>query len=150
MANVFVSEWSLTMADIARMNEKQLKEARKLIKKRCCNYDQGSCIILDWSFCNICPQYNSYSVLCKWFRDAVLPITKNWKERSMQISPVHIAVLFVNAGLLQPVPEASIALSVPSLCDGNSRQNGCGERERKCRHFRPNFRCGATTFLHDF
>lgn len=78
------------------------------------------------------------------------PITKNWKERSMQISPVHIAVLFVNAGLLQPVPEASIALSVPSLCDGSSRQNGCGERERKCRHFRPNFRCGSTTFLHDF
>ena len=76
MVNVLVSEWSLTMADIARMNEKQLKEARKLIKKRCCNYDQGSCIILDWSFCNICPQYNSYSVLCKWFRDAVLPNNK--------------------------------------------------------------------------
>ena len=34
------------MADIARMNEKQLKEARKLIKKRCCNYDQGSCIVV--------------------------------------------------------------------------------------------------------
>ena len=76
MANVFVSEWSLTMADIARMNDKQLKEARKLIKKRCCNYDQGSCIVLDWSFCNICPQYNSYAVLCKWFRDAVLPNNK--------------------------------------------------------------------------
>lgn len=76
MVNVLVSEWSLTMADIARMNEKQLKEARKLIKKRCCNYDQGSCIALDWSFCNICPQYNSYAVLCKWFRDAVLPNNK--------------------------------------------------------------------------
>ena len=76
MVNVLVSEWSLTMADIARMNEKQLKEARKLIKKRCCNFDQGNCIALDWSFCNICPQYNSYSVLCKWFRDAVLPNNK--------------------------------------------------------------------------
>lgn len=76
------------MADIARMNEKQLKEARKLIKKRCCNYNQGSCIVLDWSFCNICPQYNSYSLLCKWFRDAVLPNNKELENEIYANQPI--------------------------------------------------------------
>lgn len=78
------------MAEIARMNDNQLKEARKLIKQRCCNYDQGSCLVLDWPFCNVCAQYNSYSMLCKWFRDAVLP---NNKELEYEIyhsaSTVH-------------------------------------------------------------
>ncbi|MDO5546835.1 MAG: cysteine-rich VLP protein [Eubacteriales bacterium] len=61
------------MADLPRMNDEQLKQVRKLIKQRCCNYDQGSCLVLDWSFCNICPQWISYSLNCKWFRNAVLP-----------------------------------------------------------------------------
>lgn len=71
------SEWSSIMAEIPRMNETQLKEARKLIKQRCCNYDQGSCLLFDWSFCNICPQWNSYSLICKWFRNCVMPLNKS-------------------------------------------------------------------------
>lgn len=58
------------------MNDEQLKQALKLIKQRCCNYDNGSCLIFDWSFCNICPQWISYSLNCKWFRNAVLPNEK--------------------------------------------------------------------------
>ena len=61
------------MADLPQMNDAQLKQARKLILSRCCNYDNGSCLTLDWSFCNICPQWISYSLNCKWFRNAVLP-----------------------------------------------------------------------------
>ena len=77
------------MADIARMNDKQLKEARKLIKKRCCNFDHGICLLLDWPFCNVCPQYNSYSVSCKWFRDAVLPNDKAFEQEIYNAHP-HI------------------------------------------------------------
>lgn len=61
------------MADLPRMNDEQLKQARKLIRSLCCNYDNGSCLVLDWSFCNVCPQWISYSLNCKWFRNAVLP-----------------------------------------------------------------------------
>lgn len=61
---------------IPRMNDKYLKRARKLIKQRYCNYDNGSCLIFDWSFCNSCPQWISYSLNCKRFRNAVLPNDK--------------------------------------------------------------------------
>ena len=61
------------MADLPRMNDEQLKQVRKLIRSRCCNYDNGSCLLFDWSFCTVCPQWISYSLNCKWFRNAVLP-----------------------------------------------------------------------------
>ncbi len=76
MGTVSTLSWCSTMADIPRMDDDQLREARKLIQKRCCNYDDGSCLIFDWSFCNICPQWISNSVICKWFRNAVLPNDK--------------------------------------------------------------------------
>lgn len=28
---------------------------------------------MDWEFACVCPQYNTYSLCCKWFRSAVLP-----------------------------------------------------------------------------
>lgn len=68
------------MSDIPRMNEEQLKVARKLIKQHCCNFQQGSCISVDWSFCNICPQWNSYSLLCKWFRNCVMPLDWGFQQ----------------------------------------------------------------------
>lgn len=67
------------MSEIPRMNEDQLKTARKLIKQHCCNFQQGSCIAVDWSFCNICPQWYSYSLLCKWFRNCVMPLDKGFQ-----------------------------------------------------------------------
>lgn len=72
------SKWISAASKIPRMSEDQLKSARKLIKQHCCNFQQGSCIALDWSFCNICPQWNSYSLLCKWFRNAVMLNDKNF------------------------------------------------------------------------
>jgi hypothetical protein len=88
MANIPVSGWTLTVGKIARMNEEQLREARRLIKQRCCNYDQGSCLVLDWPFCNVCAQWITYSVLCKWFRDAVLP---NNQELERELYPAQNA-----------------------------------------------------------
>ena len=36
---------------------------------RCCNFLDGDCLLLD----GVCPQYISHSLLCRWFRRAVLP-----------------------------------------------------------------------------
>ena len=36
---------------------------------RCCNFLDGDCLLLD----SVCPQYISRSLLCRWFRRAVLP-----------------------------------------------------------------------------
>ena len=51
------------------MSAKQRRNACSLIKNECPNYMQGQCLPLDTA----CPQCHSYSLICKWFRDAVLP-----------------------------------------------------------------------------
>lgn len=57
------------------MNYRQYRRARKLVHE-CCNYDNGNCIALDDGEECICVQSISYSLLCKWFRTAVLPLDK--------------------------------------------------------------------------
>ena len=57
---------------LIRMTPNQHKRANALIHKLCCNYCDGICIVLDCE----CVQCNSYSVMCKWFRSAILPQDK--------------------------------------------------------------------------
>lgn len=57
---------------LIRMTPNQRKSANALIRKVCCNYCDGQCIALD---CD-CVQSISYSVCCKWFRNAILPQDK--------------------------------------------------------------------------
>ena len=54
---------------LPRMTLGQKNKASAMIKKLCCNYASGECIILN---CD-CAQINSCSVICKWFRQAILP-----------------------------------------------------------------------------
>ena len=51
-----------------RLTPAQLRSVRGLTK-RCCNFLDGECLLLD----GICPQHISRSLLCRWFRRAVLP-----------------------------------------------------------------------------
>ena len=53
------------------MNYKQYRRARKMLNE-CCNYENGRCIMLEM----ICPQAISRSLLCKWLKEAVLPLDK--------------------------------------------------------------------------
>jgi len=55
------------------MTPAQRKRANALIRKTCCNCDNGNCLLLDDGEPCVCPQTISYSVCCKWFRWAVLP-----------------------------------------------------------------------------
>jgi len=55
------------------MDNSQYRKARKLVHE-CCNYDDGNCIALDDGETCVCVQSISYSLLCKWFRAAVLPL----------------------------------------------------------------------------
>ena len=65
------------------MSYRQYRRARKLVHE-CCNYDNGNCIALDDGEECVCVQSISYSLLCKWFRTAVLPLDK----------PLETALLF--------------------------------------------------------
>ena len=57
-----------------RMTPAQRKQANALIRRECCCYEDGNCIVLDDGDTCACPQTASFSVCCKWFRWAVLPL----------------------------------------------------------------------------
>lgn len=69
---------------LPRMDEAQFRRAKKLIRSLCANYDNGYCLLLDDGYdpC-VCPQLISYSVLCKYFRAAVLPADKELYAKIM-------------------------------------------------------------------
>lgn len=54
---------------LLRMTPAQHRRVCSLIRKTCCNCIDGECIALNCK----CAQCQSYSVCCKWFRQAVLP-----------------------------------------------------------------------------
>lgn len=56
-----------------RLTQEQMPGVRRLVRQ-CCNYDHGECIALDDGAGCVCVQTISYSLLCKWFRAAVLPL----------------------------------------------------------------------------
>ena len=60
-------------ADAAKPHAKQRQRANALIKRLCANYDNGNCLALDNGEPCVCVQSISYSLLCKYFRSAVLP-----------------------------------------------------------------------------
>lgn len=61
---------------LPRMTPAQRRRANALVRKTCCNYDNGNCLLLDDGEECVCPQTISYSVCCKWFRWAVLPLDR--------------------------------------------------------------------------
>ena len=55
------------------LTPKQSRSVNALLRRECCNYDNGDCILLDC----VCPQTITYShIICKWFKNAVLPPDK--------------------------------------------------------------------------
>lgn len=62
------------MTGIKRLSPRQSRKVNTLVKKECCNCENGNCILLDDGDTCVCPQLISYSLLCKWFRIAVLPL----------------------------------------------------------------------------
>lgn len=57
---------------LPRMTPSQRKRANALIRKICCNYDSGNCLLLDDGESCVCVQSISYSVNCKFFRRVLL------------------------------------------------------------------------------
>ncbi len=62
-----------------RMIPAQRKRTTALIRRKCCSYDDGNCLEQDDGDAYTCAQTISFSVCCKWFRRAVLPLDKPLK-----------------------------------------------------------------------
>ena len=57
---------------LPRMTPRQRQAAVRLIRKLCCNYLDGDCLLLDDGEGCVCVQSISYSVNCKFFRRVLL------------------------------------------------------------------------------
>lgn len=64
------------MSAVKRLTPPQSRKVGALVKRECCNCVDGKCLLLDDGDECVCPQLISYSLLCKWFRVAVLPADK--------------------------------------------------------------------------
>ena len=64
------------MSAVKRLTPPQSRKVNALVKRECCNCVDGNCLLLDDGDECVCPQLISYSLLCKWFRIAVLPADK--------------------------------------------------------------------------
>ena len=65
---------AMATANIPCMTEGQSVRANTLIRELCANFDDGYCLLLDNGYdpCP-CPQLISNSLVCRYFRTAVLP-----------------------------------------------------------------------------
>lgn len=62
--------------ELKRLSLPQRTRCNRLIRKLCANYDDGNCLLLDDGDEHSCPQIISFSLLCRYFREAVLPADK--------------------------------------------------------------------------
>ena len=61
------------MPDPPRMTAEQARRVRKLVHVLCANFDGSNCLLLDDGDPCLCPQLITSSLICKYFRAAVLP-----------------------------------------------------------------------------
>ena len=89
------------MSEVKRLTPPQSRKVNALVRRTCCNCDNGNCILLDDGDYCVCPQLISYSLLCKWFRIAVLPADK---ELYAELYHTEGAVVAYAVRPLRPAP----------------------------------------------
>ena len=109
------------------MDYRQYRRARRLVHE-CCNYDGGNCIALDDGEECVCVQSISYSLLCRWFRAAVLPL-----DRELETALFHCldAKRCAVCGALF-TPDSNRAKYCPE-CAGRMKRIKAAQRKRKQR-----------------
>lgn len=117
---------------LPRMNDKQIKTARALIRDTCSNHDTttGGCLLLDRGEVVQCPQMHSYSVCCKFFRDVLLE-DKRAKELKAEIYGLdHRKVCAVCGGHFQAISNRA---KYCAKCSKKIKNRQSAERMRKYR-----------------
>ncbi len=107
----------------------QSRQINALIKKLCCNYVSGNCLLLDDGEEHFCVQCISrYGIYCSYFKNAVLPADKELSAGIIQ--PINQKRCQVcKAGF---VPKANNQRYCPS-CAAVQRRIKAAERQRKKR-----------------
>ena len=64
---------------------RQARKINRLVRRECCNYDKGCCLLLDYGERCRCVQVIScYGIYCKYFISSVLPIDKQLHKEILQ------------------------------------------------------------------
>lgn len=117
---------------LPRMNDKQVKTARALIRDTCSNYDTttGGCLLLDRGEVVHCPQMHSNSVCCKFFRDVLLE-DKRAKELKAEIYGLdHRKVCAACGGHFQAISNRA---KYCAKCAKEQQRKNAAARKRKQR-----------------
>lgn len=61
------------MNELPHLTYKQYQDVQRLVHS-CCNNLDGNCLLLDDGEECVCPQSISRTLICRWFRLAVLPL----------------------------------------------------------------------------
>lgn len=70
----------------------QRRRCSRLIRRLCANYDNGNCLPLDEGDGCVCVQMISLSLICMYFRNAVLPAEKELYAEVMKHRTIKCAV----------------------------------------------------------
>lgn len=117
------------MDKLPHMDDKLLRRCKALIRERCCNYDHGCCLALDDGESCPCVQSISHSLLCKWFRLAVLPTDPELEAKVLHTEDERrCAVCF------KPIFAASNATKYCPDCAILVRRKQDAKRQRKRYH----------------
>ena len=111
-----------------RMTPAQRKQAASLIRRECCCCEGGNCIVLDDGDTHTCPQTISFSVCCKWFRWAILPLDGTLEAEIFRDKELKRCA--VCGGVF--VPKSNRAKYCPHCAAGvHRRQKTESERKRR-------------------
>lgn len=116
------------MSERIRMNEDQFNRAKKLIRKNCCNFNYGNCLCLDNGESCVCAQMISRTLVCIWFREAVLPLDGKLHSELM---PAKVGKFCKTCG--KPVCSRSNHIKYCSKCAYEEKKKRDAERKRKRR-----------------
>ena len=114
---------------VIKITPKQSKKINALIKKLCCNYVDGNCLLLDDGEEHSCVQCISrYGIYCNYFKNAVLPadnalhaeIMRPAGRKQCQICKTHF------------VPKAKNQRYCPN-CAAVQKRKKAAERQRRKR-----------------
>ena len=81
------------MADPPRMNERQFRHAKQLIRRLCANYDNSFCLLLEGMEQCPCPQLITQTLICNYFRAAVLPADRALNEEILRNSSLRRCII---------------------------------------------------------
>lgn len=113
-----------------RLDEKQYRAVKKMTRAECANNDCGHCLLLDDGEPCVCVQAISYSLLCRYFREAVLPADRQLygeitREREIDLKRCAVCKSTFAAG-------SNRAKYCPA-CAGKIRRRQKAESERNRR-----------------